>query len=196
MLTDRFDDALSYTARLHRSQSRKVSGIPYIAHLMSVSALVLEYGGDEDQAIAGLLHDAVEDQGGPEAASEIARRYGDRVAGIVCECSDSDGVEKAGWDVRKRAYITGIATKSDDAILVTACDKLHNASSILDDLRTVGPVVFDRFTAKQDKTLWYYRALSEALNIRLTGNSATQQSIALSKRLAATVADIEEVARA
>ena len=188
MLTDRFDDALSYASCLHRSQSRKVSGIPYIAHLMSVSALVLEYGGDEDQAIGGLLHDAIEDQGGPMIETEIQSRYGERVARIVRECSDSDGVEKAEWKLRKTAYVVGIASKSDDAVLVTACDKLHNATSILDDLRTVGPAVFDRFTADRTGTLWYYRALSDALAARLPSP--------LSTRLAKTVTDIETAARA
>jgi (p)ppGpp synthase/HD superfamily hydrolase len=188
MLTNRFDDALSYAARLHRSQTRKVSGIPYIAHLMSVSALVLEYGGDEDQAIGGLLHDAIEDQGGPVIEAEINARYGARVARIVRDCSDSDGLNKAEWQVRKNAYVAGIALKSDDAALVTACDKLHNATSILDDLRSIGPAVFERFTADRTGTLWYYRALSDALSARLPGP--------LSNRLAATVTQIETEARA
>lgn len=186
MLTDRFDDALSYAARLHRSQHRKGSGIPYIAHLMSVSALVLEYGGDEDQAIGGLLHDAVEDQGGLQAAALIEARFGARVARIVLDCSDRETEDAPPWKDRKLAYIAGIAAKSDDAVLVTACDKLHNATAILTDLRDTGPAVFDRFTARCDGTLWYYRALADALGWRLPG--------ALSARLDAVVAEIEALA--
>lgn len=169
MLTHRYDDALAYASRLHRDQQRKGSGIPYITHLVSVSALVLEYGGDEDQAIGGLLHDAVEDQGGLPTAREIESRFGNRVMQIVLDCSDSDGQDKAPWKQRKLAYLAGIASKSDDATLVTACDKLHNASSIVTDLHRVGPAVFDRFTAGRDGTLWYYAELANALSRRLPG---------------------------
>ncbi|RFP89721.1 bifunctional (p)ppGpp synthetase/guanosine-3',5'-bis(diphosphate) 3'-pyrophosphohydrolase [Rhodobacteraceae bacterium 63075] len=186
MLTHRFDDALAHASALHRSQTRKGSGTPYIAHLMSVSALVLEYGGDEDQAIAGLLHDAVEDQGGMATHAEITRRYGPRVASIVLECSDSDGEEKAAWQTRKDAYIAGVATKSDDAVLVTACDKLHNATSILHDLTNLGDALWSRFTAGRTGTLWYYRALSDALSMRLPGP--------LTDRLSRTISAIEEQA--
>ncbi|MDX1785517.1 MAG: HD domain-containing protein [Roseovarius sp.] len=186
MTSDRFDDALSYAARLHRSQRRKGANIPYISHLLSVCALVIEYGGDEDQAIAGLLHDAVEDQGGMEAARQIEARYGPRVARIVLECSDNDGHDKAPWRERKEAYLDGIAQKSDDAVLVTACDKLHNATTILHDLQSVGTAVFDRFTGRQDGTLWYYRALAETLTVRRPGP--------LAERLTETVAQIERAA--
>ena len=186
MLTHRFDDALRYASALHRTQFRKVSNIPYIAHLMSVSALVLEYGGDEDQAIAGLLHDAVEDQGGLNTLDHIRQTYGPRVAGIVMECSDNDGEDKLPWQDRKDAYIASIASKSDDAILVTGCDKLHNATTILTDLQVLGPQVFDRFTAKRDGTLWYYRTLSDALTPRAPAP--------LSTRLAETVTAIEAIA--
>ncbi|UYV35950.1 HD domain-containing protein [Rhodobacteraceae bacterium D3-12] len=169
MLTDRFDDALSYAARLHRDQTRKGSGVPYVSHLIAVASLVLEYGGDEDQAIGGLLHDAVEDQGGAAALAEITSRFGPRVAAIVTACSDSDGDNKAPWEERKNAYLAGIAKKSDDAVLVTTCDKLHNATSIVEDLRRVGPTVFERFTARRDGTLWYYRELARALAQRAPG---------------------------
>lgn len=169
MLTDRFDDALSYASRLHRAQCRKGSGVPYVSHLISVAALVLEYGGDEDQAIGGLLHDAVEDQGGPTALADITSRFGPRVAAIVTACSDNDGHDKAPWEERKRAYLAGIASKSDDAVLVTTCDKLHNATTIVEDLRRVGVSVFDRFTARREGTLWYYRELARTLAIRAPG---------------------------
>lgn len=182
MLTPRFDEALAYASALHRRQIRKVSGIPYVAHLMSVSALVLEHGGDEDQAIAGLLHDAVEDQGGLAIADEIGAKFGARVRGIVLECSDNQGGNRPPWRVRKEAYISGIASKSDDAILVTCCDKLHNTRSILDDLRQSGPQVFDRFTGRRDGTLWYYQALARALSARAPD--------ALARQLTDTVAEM------
>lgn len=182
MLTHRFDEALIFAARAHRDQRRKGSNAPYISHLMGVAALVLEYGGDEAQAIGALLHDAVEDQGGMEMAQRIAQAFGPRVRDIVLACSDSDGDQKAPWDRRKQDYLAGIPEKSDDAILVTACDKLHNASAILWDLEIHGDAVFDRFTARKEGTLWYYAALAEALGTRLPGP--------LTGRLTATVAAI------
>ncbi|MAM61731.1 HD domain-containing protein [Maritimibacter sp. UBA3975] len=186
MLTDRFDDALSLAARLHRTQTRKGSGIPYISHLMAVSALVIENGGDEDQAIAGLLHDAVEDQGGQETADMIRATYGDRVADIVLACSDAVDQSRIAWRDRKNRYLASLATKGEDALLVTSCDKLHNATAILTDLRAHGPAVFDRFTARRDGTLWYYRQLADTLTRVRPGP--------LSDRLAATVAALETAA--
>lgn len=183
MLTHRFDDALAFAAALHREQTRKGSGVPYLSHLLAVAALVLEYGGDEDQAIAALLHDAVEDQGGLDTANLIRSRFGDRVAGIVLACSDSTDQAKEPWLMRKDRYLASLATKTDDALLVTSCDKLHNASSILADLERDGPSVFERFTAKRDGTLWYYRALADTLLAVRPG--------ALSARLAAVVSEIE-----
>lgn len=186
MLTHRFDDALQFAARAHRDQWRKATRIPYIAHLLGVCSLVLDYGGDEDQAIGGLLHDAVEDQGGEEMLATISDRFGSRVADIVLACSDSTDQAKEPWDDRKRRYIAEIAGKSDDAVLVTTCDKLHNATAILTDLEQIGPAVFDRFTAGRDGTLWYYRELATALSDRLPG--------ALTDRLAETVSRMEMAA--
>jgi len=183
MLTDRFDDALTLAARLHRNQKRKVSNIPYISHLLAVAALVLEHGGDEDQAIAALLHDAVEDQGGLDTARMIRTRFGDRVADCVLACSDSTDLDKAPWTQRKESYLAALATKSADALLVTSCDKLHNARSILADMDEVGAGVFERFTAKRDGTLWCYRALADELSRLRPGP--------LSARLDATVREIE-----
>lgn len=183
MLTDRFDEALAMAAKLHRNQARKVSNIPYVAHLLAVTALVLEQGGDEDQAIAALLHDAVEDQGGVATAEMIRARFGDRVAACVLACSNSTEQDREPWQLRKDRYLASLATKSEDALLVTSCDKLHNAGSILTDLDEIGPAVFDRFTAKRAGTLWYYRALADALMQLRPGP--------LSSRLDATVAEIE-----
>jgi (p)ppGpp synthase/HD superfamily hydrolase len=181
MLTERFDAALLHARAAHAAQTRKGTTIPYISHLMAVSALVLEAGGDEDMAIAGLLHDIIEDAG--ETPESLAERFGPRVAAIVVECSDSDGQDpKPEWRQRKVAYLAGIATKSPEAVLVTACDKLHNATSILSDLRAEGPPVFDRFTAGRDGTLWYYDALAVALAERRPGE--------LTARLVRTVAEL------
>lgn len=169
MMTHRFDDALQFAARSHRDQWRKATRIPYISHLLGVCSLVLDHGGDEDQAIAALLHDAVEDQGGDAMLATISDRYGPRVAAIVLACSDSTDQTTEPWKTRKERYLAGIADKSDDATLVTACDKLHNATAILNDLDAVGVAVFDRFTAGRDGTLWYYRGLAQALCARLPG---------------------------
>lgn len=165
-LTDRFDSAFLLAHSLHRNQPRKKTDIPYIAHLMAVTAIVLEAGGDEDLAIAALLHDAVEDQGGQLTLETIRQKFGDRVAGIVLECSDSDVQPKPPWRARKEAYIAQIANASDDAILVSLADKLHNARAILADYRAVGDKVWDRFTADRDGVLWYYRELVKAFQTR------------------------------
>ena len=167
MLSERFDRALELASRLHRTQTRKGCDVPYIAHLLSVSALVIEHGGDEDQAIAALLHDAVEDQGGLPTLERIRSEFGDRVAEIVHECSDSDGGEnKPRWEDRKALYIEKVATKSDDALLVTLADKVHNARSILADHERCGEALWQRFTGKRDGTLWYYRSLAAAIERR------------------------------
>jgi (p)ppGpp synthase/HD superfamily hydrolase len=164
----RLASAMSYAALIHGTQKRKGTTIPYISHLMSVSALVMEFGGDEDQAIAGLLHDALEDCG-PEHEKVIRANWGSRVAKIVQDCTDgvpdADG-KKADWHTRKRKYLEHLLSVDIDSLLVSACDKLHNASAIVSDLRA-GHDVFARFNAGRDGTLWYYRGLSEAISSRL-----------------------------
>ena len=184
MLTHRFDDALGFAVAAHREHTRKSGTIPYMSHLMAVCALTLEYGGDEDCAIAALLHDAVEDQGGPAMAERIKAAFGPRVHDIVLACSDSDGAEKAPWKDRKTAYIDSLATKSEDAFLVTTCDKIHNVTAIYHDLQQVGLSVFARFTAGQEDVLWYYRSLAEAIT--------TRRQDALSARFAQAVRQLEE----
>jgi (p)ppGpp synthase/HD superfamily hydrolase len=160
-LTTRFDDALAYASDLHRTQERKGSGIPYVGHLLSVASLVIEGGGTEDQAIAGLLHDAVEDQGGAPTLAAIRERFGDGVARIVEECSDTDQVPKPPWKQRKQQYVDhlgGYASK--ETILVSLADKLDNARAILRDYRTDGSALWDRFSQNDPKQhLWYYRSL-------------------------------------
>lgn len=170
-LTRRFDLAVQFASGLHHKQTRKGTAIPYIAHLMSVCALVLENGGDEDQAITALLHDAVEDQGGPSTLDTIRRLFGDRVADVVRECSDTetpDPSRKPPWHQRKQAYLERLRDASPDALLISAADKLHNARAILACYREIGDEVWGRFnkeTSKDDQ-LWYYRALVQRFRVR------------------------------
>ncbi|MGH8400931.1 MAG: HD domain-containing protein, partial [Gammaproteobacteria bacterium] len=145
MLTDRFNQALSYAEAAHRTQQRKGSGIPYVAHLLAVCALVLEYGGDEDQAIAALLHDAVEDQGGAERLKDIRAKFGDQVADIVAACSDAFTLPKPPWQERKQQYIDALSKHDPTSWLVSCADKLHNASSILRDYESLGDELWSRF---------------------------------------------------
>jgi (p)ppGpp synthase/HD superfamily hydrolase len=166
-LTGRFDLAFQFASGLHHAQRRKGTEIPYISHLMSVAALVLEAGGDEDQAIAALLHDAMEDQGGPPTLETIRRLFGDRVAETVRECSDSeseDPAKKPPWHQRKQAYLAHLTTASPDAQLVSIADKLHNLRAVLADYQQLGDELWKRFNkeaSKQDH-LHYYRALVTA----------------------------------
>lgn len=165
-LGPRFSAALAYANELHGLQVRKGTSIPYVAHLLSVAALVIEHGGDEDEAIAGLLHDAVEDQGGQATLASIRGRFGDRVAEIVAACSDTDVVPKPPWRFRKEQYIAGIAHKSQSALLVSLADKVHNARSIAADLASAGESVWERFTGGKEGTCWYYRELLKAFEGR------------------------------
>jgi (p)ppGpp synthase/HD superfamily hydrolase len=159
MLGSRFRQALTYAARLHARQTRKGTARPYIGHLLGVTAIVLEHGGDEDAAIAALLHDAVEDQGGRPRLAEIRHKFGRRVARIVEGCSDSFTDPKPPWRQRKEDYLRHIAKASADVRLVSAADKIHNSREILSDLRTVGDEVWTRFKGGKEGTLWNFRAL-------------------------------------
>jgi (p)ppGpp synthase/HD superfamily hydrolase len=159
-LSERFDDALAYASDLHRTQTRKGGDIPYLGHLLSVAGLVIEGGGTETQAIAGLLHDAVEDQGGAPVLVEIERRFGPDVATIVRECSDTDQVPKPPWKARKKAYVEHLHYASEATLLVSLADKVDNARAILRDYRTDGPALWQRFSQHDPQEhLWYYRAL-------------------------------------
>ena len=162
ILSDKFNEALIFVAKLHATQTRKGSEIPYLAHLLGVASIVLEYGGDEQEAIAGLLHDAVEDQGGVATLQEIRRRFGERVAEIVDGCTDADITPKPPWRQRKEAYIAHIPKASASIRLVSCADKLYNSQSIVKDYRQVGEEIWQRFTGGKQGTLWYYRALVEA----------------------------------
>lgn len=161
-LSARFEKALVYATRLHDGQHRKGKPVPYLAHLLGTASIALEFGANEDEAIAALLHDAVEDQGGVATREQIRRRFGDAVAKIVDGCTDSDTIPKPPWRARKEAYIAHLHTASPSVRLVSAADKLHNARAILRDFRTLGEALWERFAGGKAGTLWYYRALVEA----------------------------------
>ncbi len=169
MLTRRFEEALLYATRLHSDQTRKGSAIPYVSHLMAVAALTLEYGGGEDEAIAALLHDAVEDQGGSETREEILRLFGPRITAIVDGCTDTDEHPKPPWRARKEKYIAHLATASRSVRLVSACDKLHNARSLARDYRLCGESLWTRFSGGREGTLWYYRTIVRAFQSAESG---------------------------
>ncbi|MEI7711042.1 MAG: HD domain-containing protein [Rhodospirillales bacterium] len=180
-------EAAAFAFGLHASQMRKGTNIPYLSHLMGVASIVLEHGGDEEQAIAGLLHDAIEDCGAEQEAV-IRMKFGDRVATIVRGCTDTDVQPKPPWRVRKEAYIAHLYKTTDDIRLVSCADKLHNARSIVMDVRTHGVSMFGRFNAGQEGTLWYYTSLSAAFAETMPGT--------LSRELSAAVADMQCLASA
>ena len=184
-LDSRFQEAFVYAAKLHADQTRKGRvEYPYISHLMGVCALTLEAGGDEDQAIAALLHDGPEDHGGRETLGEIRRRFGDRVADIVEACTDTFEDPKPPWRQRKDRYLQHFADKPAHALLVVCADKLYNTRAILQDHRSLGDAVFDRFTADKQDVLWYYRSIADALS-----GSALESWLV--DELARTVAELE-----
>lgn len=160
ILSQRFEEALAYATRLHAQQMRNGTQVPYVSHLLAVSSLVLEAGGDEDEAIAALLHDGPEDQGGRATLEEIRRLFGGPVAGIVAECSDTFESKKPPWQQRKEAYLRHLPGASRSARLVSCADKLHNARAILADYRAHGDLLWDRFNAGRDDILWYYSELA------------------------------------
>ncbi|MGB2925105.1 MAG: HD domain-containing protein [Limnothrix sp.] len=183
-LSDRFSEALVFAEKLHRNQVRKGSGTPYIAHLLGVASLVLEVGGDENEAIAALLHDAIEDQGGIKTRDQIRKKFGDRVTEIVEGCSDSfDSETRPPWREHKEAYIEHFKTAPNSVKLVAMADKLYNAQSILKDYRLIGAELWGRFRGKKEGTLWYYHALL----------SSFDQSHSLTQELQRTLAILDEL---
>jgi (p)ppGpp synthase/HD superfamily hydrolase len=157
----RFQEALVYASRLHAGQTRKGTQIPYISHLLAVAAIVLEEGGDEDQAIAALLHDAVEDQGGRETLYAIRSRFGEKVADLVDKLTDAYEIPKPPWRERKERYLNHLITAPPEVLRISLADKLHNARSTLADLRRDGPATWERFRGGKDGSLWYYQSLVE-----------------------------------
>jgi len=173
-LTDRFVSALQFAHDVHRSQIRKDTTIPYVSHLLSVAALVLESGGDEDLAIAGLLHDAVEDAeeiSGEEMSVLIRSEFGDRVADVVDGCSDaksSPGGTKLPWRSRKEAYLEHLRSASNDVLRVSIADKVHNARSIATDQDRFGAALWKRFSSSSEESRWYYTSLRDIYKERIS----------------------------
>ena len=159
VLSERFEEALRFAIRLHAKQIRKGTTIPYVAHLLSVAGIAIEYGADEDEAIAALLHDAIEDQGGAAIRDEIRQRFGDKVVDIVNGCTDAEIFPKPPWQARKEAYIAHLRDASPSVRLVSAADKVHNIQTIIKDYRAIGNTLWGRFTGGKEGTLWYYRSL-------------------------------------
>src|SRR5258708_13350107 len=173
-LGPRLQRAFRYAAEKHAGQTRKQSAVPYLSHLMAVASLVLEAGGDEDMAIAALLHDVVEDCGGMPRLREVRKQFGPRVAKIVEGCTDSFGDPKPEWMERKKNYLGEVKHADIETRLVSAADKLHNVRTILADYRQDGESVWKRFSGKREGTLWYYRALSDEYP-RRNPNPITQE---------------------
>ena len=161
-LSEKFEEALIYATRVHVNQMRKKTRIPFVAHILGVTAIALEYGANETEAIAALLHDTVEDCGGAERLRDIREKFGDDVARIVDGCTDTYETPKPPWLERKRSYIEHLKDSDSSTRLVSASDKLHNTRAILAELRRHGLEVFNRFAGKKDGTLWYYRTLVTA----------------------------------
>jgi (p)ppGpp synthase/HD superfamily hydrolase len=182
---EKFGEALSYAAQVHRDQRRKGTQVPYVTHLLAVAAIVGENGGTEEEVVAALLHDAPEDQGGEERLEDIRERFGEGVAGIVAGNTDTFEDPKPPWRERKERYVARIAHEPESARLVSAADKLHNARSILADLRSVGDELWQRFNGGRDGTLWYYRALVDAFD--------TAGSNPVVEELARVVAEMERL---
>ncbi len=187
-LTKRFERALTYAARVHARQTRKGKPTPYISHLLGVTSIVLDHGGDEDQAIAALLHDAAEDQGGRPRLADIHRKFGARVARIVDGCTDTYEDPKPPWLVRKKSYLKHLRHATADVRLVSAADKLHNAREILADVRSSPrSTVWHRFRGGRQGTVWYYRALAREFRARGPKTLAAEMS--------RTIADLSSRAR-
>ena len=185
-LTERFDDALAYASRIHRAQRRKGADIPYVSHLLGVAAIAIENGATEDQAIAALLHDAVEDQGGAARLEDIRNRYGEEVSRIVDDCTDSDTEPKPPWRARKEAYLASLSHKPAASLEVSIADKTHNASAIVADLHIHGGEVWSRFTGGKDGSFWYYRELAKIFAELIPGEA--------SNRLIRLVDEMEQMA--
>jgi (p)ppGpp synthase/HD superfamily hydrolase len=162
ILTARFDEAFRYAHEVHAAQSRKGSGAPYISHLMGVASIVLDDGGKEDEAIGALLHDAAEDHGGRPRLEDIRARFGDAVARIVEDCTDSWEMPKRPWVERKQGYVDHARRLEPPSLRVSAADKVHNTYGILRDLRNDGEQVWSRFNASADDVMTYYESLVRA----------------------------------
>lgn len=174
VLSRRFDAALNCALDLHRDQRRKGTNIPYVSHLLAVAAIVLEHGGTENEAIAALLHDAIEDAGGDHARQIVRKRFGSEVVAIVDGCTDAETIPKPPWRDRKEVYLAHLDSASPSVLLVSSADKLHNARSVLADHRVLGESLWSRFNGGRDGTLWYYRELANQF-IRLRPSPLSEE---------------------
>ena len=191
-LGPRFASALGYVATLHATQLRKGTGTPYVSHLLAVAALAIEYGANEDEAIAALLHDSIEDQGGHDVRRRITVLFGKTVADIVEGCTDTDLTPKPPWRERKERYLAHVPHTSPSVRLVSMCDKLHNARSLIMDLRGKRADLWSRFSAGRDETCWYYRQLVNAFRGALAKDPpSTVRMSELLEELAQTVEQLE-----
>jgi GTP pyrophosphokinase len=186
--TRRLIDALEVAALMHAGQVRKSTQVPYLTHLLGACSIVLDHGATEDEAIAALLHDAIEDVEPREAARAAVDRFGPEVRRIVEACSQIDTEPKPSWRERRERYIRHLADADRPVLLVSASDKLNNARAIVGDLRTIGAEVWSRFSVPRDETLWYYRSLVTAFRT----NPAHVP--ALINELERTVVDMERLA--
>ena len=184
-LGPRLQRAFRYAAEKHAGQTRKQTAVPYLSHLMAVASLVLEAGGDEDMAIAALLHDVVEDCGGMPRLREVRRQFGPRVAKIVEGCTDTFLDPKPDWLQRKKDYLREVKHADAETRLVSSSDKLHNVRTILSDYRRDGETIWKRFTGKKDGTLWYHRALSDEYQRRNPNRITREFEIAVTELEAA-----------
>ncbi|HEY4311836.1 MAG TPA: HD domain-containing protein [Pirellulales bacterium] len=187
MLSPRFEQALVYATTIHAGQTRKASEVPFISHLLGVASLALEFGANEDEAIAALLHDAVEDAGGEPRLADIRVRFGTAVAEMVKDCTDTSATPKPPWQARKEAYIAHLPHSSPGALLVSCCDKLYNTRTIVADLRERGVVTWEKFRGGRDGSLWYYRTLADFFK-------TTNLPRGLVEELLRTVATMEQLA--
>lgn len=186
---DKYLEAYVYSFELHKKQTRKGSNIPYFTHLSSVSNLIIENNGTTTQAIAGLLHDAVEDQGGIKTLKEIRTKFGSKVATIVKECSDSVVEPKPPWSERKKKYISDIKKKTQSSMFVSLCDKLHNGTCIVNDHKRVGKKLWKRFSASPKDVAWYYESLYKEFNKHLKGHRVLKDNYSL------VVKEIKKIAK-
>lgn len=189
VLTARFADAFAFASVVHAAQMRKGTAIPYLSHLMGVTALVLEHGADEDTAIAALLHDAAEDRGGWPMLEQVRARFGDKVAAIVEACTDTFEDPKPAYRPRKQKYIEHLHDADLSVCLVAAADKLHNARAVLADLRSDGPAIWSRFNADATSQHWYYDSVTKVLAERLAGHSGSRLTDELRRVIAAIWTD-------
>lgn len=197
-LLERFDRALVFASDLHREQFRKGTEIPYVAHLLGVASIALEHGSNEDEAIAALLHDSIEDQSRGDAASlrkRIREEFGPVVLTIVEGCTDADAIPKPPWRERKAAYLAHLTEAPRSVLLVSASDKLHNARSIVADLQSHGPAIWERFKGGREGSIWYYRSLAATFKQRLPSALSDQLDMVVSEMEKIALADSKECHR-